>query len=185
MKTNNITVVRGNIMNIFYTLVDKISKYSRLVLLLCICSSTPILCLFVRDLGPNLGKNPLAKTMNDRNLNRAEMVKRVKEILSKKTFPLEGFAKDNAEVNIPINFHGDTPLHQAVFYGSKELVTLLVNAGANPNIPHKYKFTTPLDAARSKGRLDLVAIMEKKEKTMPEKEEAPEDATFLKCTPIE
>ena len=51
-----------------------------------------------------------------------------------------------------------TPLHNAAWGGHKDVVELLIDRGADPNIANKYG-QTPLHGAVSKGHKDVVQLL--------------------------
>ena len=56
--------------------------------------------------------------------------------------------------------NGTTPLHWAAFKGHKDVVHLLLDRGADPNIADHFG-RTPLSKALGKGHLDIANILEK------------------------
>ena len=54
---------------------------------------------------------------------------------------------------------GATALHDAVWSGRVELVRLLLDHGADPNIPHAEGLSTPLHYAAIKGNAAIAAIL--------------------------
>src|ERR1700738_2968507 len=54
---------------------------------------------------------------------------------------------------------GATALHDAVWTGQLELVRLLLEHGADPNIPHAEGLSTPLHYAAIKGNAAIAAML--------------------------
>src|ERR1700683_2223114 len=54
---------------------------------------------------------------------------------------------------------GATALHDAVWSGHIELVRLLLDHGADPNIPHAEGLSTPLHYAAIKGQAGIAAML--------------------------
>ncbi len=63
-----------------------------------------------------------------------------------------------ADINAQDDF-GCTALHDAVFYDLPDIVKLLLESGANPNIRDKESGSTPLDKAISDGYADIVELL--------------------------
>ncbi|HBL98999.1 TPA: hypothetical protein DDZ86_05150 [Candidatus Dependentiae bacterium] len=73
---------------------------------------------------------------------------------------VKDFLKNNREKEIinAQNSYGKTPLYQACSKNYKDIVKLLLENGANPNIPNKDK-ETPLYWACAKGYLEIVKLL--------------------------
>src|SRR3989339_601373 len=77
---------------------------------------------------------------------------------------VKDFLKNNREKEIinAQNSYGKTPLYQACSKNYKDIVKLLLENGANPNIPNKDK-ETPLYWACAKGNLEIVKLLLEKD----------------------
>jgi len=63
-------------------------------------------------------------------------------------------------VNVNIkSFFGGTPLHIASYYEYKDIVKLLIKAGANPNARNRYSGGTPLHHASNYGHKYIVKLL--------------------------
>jgi ankyrin repeat protein len=62
--------------------------------------------------------------------------------------------------------NGDTPLHNAAYYGSVTAAQFLLNHGADPNIKNKYG-ETPADRARGRNKTEVAEMIEVRSRSTP------------------
>ncbi len=70
----------------------------------------------------------------------------------------------------PVGGHShSTPLHQAASYGSEELVRLLLNHGARPDLKDVLWHATPADWAQHEGRTEMASLLRAHETSAKQK----------------
>lgn len=69
------------------------------------------------------------------------------------------YINSGADVNT-ITTDGNSPLHYAITHGSSEIARMLLQAGADPNLPTANEFqTTPLESAASYGDVEIIRAL--------------------------
>ena len=74
------------------------------------------------------------------------------------TDTLQDCINKGADINYCQNIILATPLHQAAFHGHKDVVTLLLSAGASASVVNK-QGATPLQYAASEDHTEVMALL--------------------------
>src|SRR5438270_178954 len=95
-----------------------------------------------------------------RGQSRQQMLRSlIAAIYQGNTSAVDSLIRSGASVNAS-NKHGTTPLYLASVQGEREIVALLLSAGADPNQESKGESDgTPLCAAASWGRIEIVEML--------------------------
>ena len=69
------------------------------------------------------------------------------------------------QTDVDLNFlHAEflfAPLHESIRYGHLEVSQMLLEHGANPNLPEGYSDLTPLKIAQASGDAEAIELLEK------------------------